>query len=216
VNRWDVVLIMIGHNDAKKAFWPDSCSDDSTMLTCPVATDMQAMLKLVKTRGPSEGTAPKIALLLEANPTCCKEGARTCSDSGSGCGYCVTCSGSYQEKYTGGITKGVDSNVRMVKLPALMKAVAAADSSITYLTSAADANPEKEVASCERGTLGATTSASEWDPDNPKACAEVSAAVEAGTLASTCMGCRSCHGGHSLAGKVAKQVASDLATNNIV
>eukprot|EP00966_Prymnesium_polylepis_P236011 5458147-Prymnesium_polylepis.1 len=55
------------------------------------------MIQLAKARGPAPGRDAKVVLALEPNPSCCREGARTCADFSSGCGYCMQCSGNYSE-----------------------------------------------------------------------------------------------------------------------
>lgn len=57
-SKWDVVVIMLGTNDAKDvghggpANWPHDCTGDS-QLTCPFSKDYASMIELVRTLGPT-------------------------------------------------------------------------------------------------------------------------------------------------------------------
>merc|ERR1712224_143886 len=67
-NEWDIIIIMLGTNDAKDATsggpsnWPHNCIDAAeqhTQLTCPYAVDYKSMIELVRTLGTS-AAGPKI------------------------------------------------------------------------------------------------------------------------------------------------------------
>ena len=154
-NTWDTVVIQLGGNDAKLSFWPASCADDATMLTCPLAMDLKKLIALSKARGRREGEEARVLLSQNPNPYCCKEGARTCADTATdiGCGYCLACQGSYTEQLSDGTyTKGVDSHVRMELLPKLIAAVGR-EAGVPVLDFARSATPEVPPTSCEAGIM---------------------------------------------------------------
>jgi len=67
-NKWDVVVIMLGTNDAKDAGsggpsnWPHDCTGPDG-LSCPFAKDYAAMIDLVRTLGTSP-SGPEIYLMI--------------------------------------------------------------------------------------------------------------------------------------------------------
>jgi len=64
-NKWDILIIMLGTNDAKDAGshgphnWPHNCTG-ADALSCPYAVDYLAMIELVKTLGTAENPTPTI------------------------------------------------------------------------------------------------------------------------------------------------------------
>ena len=72
-SKWDIVIIMLGTNDAKDAGdggpsnWKDNCGHDLANLTltnCTFAQDYLSMIDLVRTLGPNSTTPPVIYLAI--------------------------------------------------------------------------------------------------------------------------------------------------------
>jgi lysophospholipase L1-like esterase len=67
-NKWDILIIMLGTNDAKDAAshgppnWPHNCTKDGMTLdlACPFAEDYASMVTLARTLGTTAGTPPTI------------------------------------------------------------------------------------------------------------------------------------------------------------
>jgi len=69
-NRWDIVLVMLGTNDAHPQAWPDEnhekC-DNATLETlsqCNYANDYGALLDVIKTVGPDASTPPEVHIMI--------------------------------------------------------------------------------------------------------------------------------------------------------
>lgn len=72
-NKWDIVTIMLGTNDAKDPGshghdnWPHDCSDEAGNVHtagCTFAQDYKDMIELVRTLGTTDGVEPKIYAMI--------------------------------------------------------------------------------------------------------------------------------------------------------
>lgn len=72
--KWDIVIIMLGTNDAKDAGshgpqnWPHDCGSIQTpsVANCQFATDYASMIEVVRGLGPSPGVSPTIYVMIPA------------------------------------------------------------------------------------------------------------------------------------------------------
>lgn len=69
-NRWDIVMVMLGTNDAHPYAWPaenhENC-DNATLETlshCNYANDYKALLDVIKTVGPDASTPPEVHIMI--------------------------------------------------------------------------------------------------------------------------------------------------------